>query len=142
MTSVPRPKRDPGIGVDASEAQQLHDEFEIGLARAAVEADGNNVKAFQLLGQALTRVGRHQEALEADLRVTRLVPRDPLAYYNLACSYSNLENLDGAFESLHRAFELGYNDYRHLLRDPDLENLRRDRRFKRLLDKKWGKRQP
>ena len=29
-----------------------------------------------------------------------------------------------------------------MLRDPDLENVRRDRRFKSLLDKKWGKRQP
>ncbi len=142
MTSMPKPKRERGVNVDASQAQQLHDEFEIGLARAAVEADPRNVRAFQLLGQALTRVGRHQEALEADLRVTQLAPKDPVAYYNLACSFSNLEDLDGAFESLHRAFELGYNDYRHLLRDPDLENVRRDRRFKRLLDKKWGKRQP
>lgn len=142
MTTMPKPKRDPGIGVDESQARQLHDEFEISLASAAVGADPKNVKAYQLLGQALTRVGRHPEALEADLRVTQLAPRDPVAFYNLACSYSNLENLDGAFDSLHRAFELGYNDYRHLLRDPDLENVRRDRRFKRLLDRKWGKRQP
>jgi Flp pilus assembly protein TadD len=142
MISMPKPKRERGLDVNPDQARQLHDEFEIGLARAAVEADAKNVRALQMLGQALTRVGRHQEALEADLRVTQLSPKDPVAYYNLACSFSNLENLDGAFESLHRAFELGYNDYRHLLRDPDLENVRRDRRFKRLLDKKWGKRQP
>jgi Flp pilus assembly protein TadD len=142
MTAMPKPKRDPGIRVDASDALRRHDDFEIGLGRAAVEADPRNVRAFRMLGQALTRAGRHQEALEADLRVTQLSPKDPIAYYNLACTYSNLENLDGAFESLHRAFELGYNDYRHLLSDPDLENVRRDRRFKRLLDRKWGKRQP
>jgi tetratricopeptide (TPR) repeat protein len=95
-----------------------------------------------MLGQALTRVGRHNEALEADLRLADLRPKDPVAFYNLACSYSNLENLDAAFDALRRAFDLGYRDYRHMLRDPDLENVRRDRRFKSLLDKKWGKRQP
>ncbi len=142
MTAMPKPKRERGIDVDASEADRLHLEFEISLARAAVEADAKNVRAYQLLGQALTRGGRHEDAFEADLRVTELAPKDPVAHYNLACSYSNLENLDGAFESLQKAFDLGYNDYRHLLRDPDLENVRRDRRFKRLLDQKWGKRQP
>ncbi len=142
MTAMLKPKRDPGIRVDDSEARRRHDAFEIGLGRAGVEADPRNVRAHRMLAQALTRAGRHQEALEADLHVTRLAPKDPIAYYNLACSYSNLENLDGAFESLQRAFELGYNDYRHLLNDPDLENVRRDRRFRRLLDRKWGKRQP
>jgi tetratricopeptide (TPR) repeat protein len=142
MSGMSKPRRGRGLGVDASEARLLHDEFEIGLARALARVDTRNVRAFQLLGQALTRVGRHQEALEADLRVTQLDPRDPVGHYNLACSYSNLEHLDDAFQALHRAFELGYNDYRHMLRDPDLENLRRDRRFKQLLDRKWGKRQP
>jgi len=131
-----RPEVDPGV------AQRIFDDFEIGLCRAVAEADSSNLRALELLGQALTRAARHQEALEVDLRVTHLRPRDPVAYYNLACSYSNLEDLDGAFTALRRAFDLGYKDYPHLLRDPDLENVRRDRRFKALLDRKWGKRQP
>ena len=45
-------------------------------------------------------------------------------------------------EAVKGAFDLGYNDYRHLLKDPDLENLRKDRRFKSLLNRQWGKRQP
>ena len=142
MSEVYRPKRDGGVPVDPEEARRLFDEFEVRLARAASSGGPRNVRALQMLGQALTRCGRHQEALEADLRLTALCPKDPVAFYNLACSYAQVSNLDGAFEALGRAFDLGYNDYRHLLRDPDLEALRQDRRFKKLLDRKWGKRQP
>ncbi|HXX92240.1 MAG TPA: hypothetical protein VEN81_01320 [Planctomycetota bacterium] len=139
---MPHSKDGRHIDVGDSGAKTLFDDFEIGLCRAAAEADTRNLRALELLGQALTRAFRHQEALEVDLRLTHLRPRDPVVFYNLACSYSNLEDLDGAFTALRRAFELGYKDYPHLLRDPDLRNVRRDRRFKALLDKKWGKRQP
>jgi Flp pilus assembly protein TadD len=137
-----KPKREKELRAPLDPAQTLFDDFEISLARSLLEIDPHRVEALQTLGQALTRAGRHQEALEVDLRLANLRPRDPIAFYNLACSYSNLENLDGAFDALKRAFELGYNDYKHLLKDPDLENVRRDRRFKQLLDRKWGKRQP
>jgi tetratricopeptide (TPR) repeat protein len=123
-------------------ARAILSSFEVGLSRAVLESNPRDARALEMLGQALTRAGRHDEALEADLRLANLRPKDPIAFYNLACSYSHLENLDAAFDALHRAFDLGYRDYRHLLRDPDLEKVRRDMRFKRLLDKKWGKRQP
>jgi Flp pilus assembly protein TadD len=127
---------------DDARARSILSTFEVGLSRAVLETNPQDVRALEMLGQALTRAGRHDEALEADLRLAGLRPKDPIAFYNLACSYSHLDNLDAAFDALHRAFDLGYRDYRHLLKDPDLENVRRDHRFKRLLDKKWGKRQP
>jgi len=133
---------DGSIRIKESEARRRFDDFEIGLARAALDADPRHVGALHMLGQALTRSGRHPEALEADLRLASLRPEDPVVFYNLACSYSQLMSLDAAFEALNRAFELGYNDYPYLLRDPDLKNLRDDLRFKKLLDRKWGKRQP
>ena len=129
------PRRDP-------EEQELFDQFEIGLTMAALEANSSNVRALQMLGQALSRMGRHEDALEIDLRLAGLRPRDPFVHYNLACSYSNVSDLDGAFDALGRAFDLGYRDYPHLLKDPDLEKVRMDDRFKQLLDRKWGKRQP
>ena len=139
--SMPKSNK-PRMGGEELSSRLLFSEFEVGLARASLDSNPRNVRALEMLGQALTRVGKHDEALEADLRLASLRPRDPVAHYNLACSYSNLANLDAAFDALRRAFDLGYRDYRHLLRDPDLENVRRDRRFKSLLDKKWGKRQP
>ena len=127
---------------DDLEAKRILSGFQAGLSRAILESNPRDARALEMLGQALTQSGQHDEALEVDLRLSNLRPKDPIAFYNLACSYSHLDNLDAAFDALHRAFDLGYRDYRHLLRDPDLENVRRDRRFKSLLDKKWGKRQP
>jgi tetratricopeptide (TPR) repeat protein len=138
---MPNPRKDRPRQEDRR-ARILFSNFEVGLSRAVLDSNPRHPRALEMLGQALTRIGRHNEALEADLRLARLRPKDPVAFYNLACSYSNLENLDAAFDALRRAFDLGYRDYRHMLRDPDLENVRRDRRFKSLLDKKWGKRQP
>ncbi|MBI3854925.1 MAG: tetratricopeptide repeat protein [Planctomycetes bacterium] len=138
---MPKPRRERAKAEDRK-ARLLFSDFEVGLSRAVLDSNPRHPRALEMLGQALTRVGRHNEALEADLRLADLRPKDPVAFYNLACSYSNLEDLDAAFAALRRAFDLGYRDYRHLLRDPDLANVRRDRRFKSLLDKKWGKRQP
>ena len=135
-------RHDDPIRVRESEARRRFDDFEIGLSRAALEADPRHIGALHMLGQALTRGGRHAEALETDLRLAALRPEDPVVFYNLACSHAQLENLDAAFEALERAFHFGYNDYPHMLRDPDLKNLREDHRFKKLLDRKWGKRQP
>lgn len=123
-------------------SQPLFDEFEIGLARAAAESNPANAMALQMLGGALTRARRHHEALDVDLRLAGLRPKDAIVQYNLACSYSLLKDVDSAFDALHRAFKLGYNDYRHMLRDPDLSNARKDQRFRALLNKKWGRRQP
>lgn len=137
-----KPKREIEPQVEDTQARSLFDGFEVALSRAVTQEDPKRVDALHMLGHALTRSGRHQEALQVDIRLTSLRPKDPVVFYNLACSHSQLENLDAAFEALHRAFELGYNDYRHMLKDPDLRNVRRDGRFKQLLDKKWGKRQP
>lgn len=142
MMGMSKPKKETELKIDAAQAESLFAQFEIGLARAVSTADSKKIEALHMLGHALTRAGRHQEALEVDLKLASLRPKDPVVFYNLACSYAQLENLDAAFEALHRAFELGYNDYRHMLRDPDLRNVRKDGRFKALLDKKWGKRQP
>jgi len=56
-------------------------------------------------------------------------------HYNLACSYSLLGRIEDALLSLKRAINLGYEDFDYLLRDPDLENLKKDKRFRHLLKK-------
>lgn len=134
--------RDKHIKVPRKVADQLFNEFEVGLARSLLIADPENVRAFHMLGSALTRAGRHEKALEVDLRLAQLTPKDPYVFYNLACSHSNLGNLDEGLAALSEAFKLGFRDTSHLMRDRDLEALRRDPRFKKLLDRKWGKRQP
>jgi tetratricopeptide (TPR) repeat protein len=115
--------------------QQMFCEFEVRLARAVLHGAPDHLDALHMLGSSLTRLGRHEEALSVDHRLTRLRPFDPVVHYNLACSLSNLERIDEAFEALERSIELGYRDFRFLQKDPDLEAVRRDPRYRAFLER-------
>ncbi|HVR76156.1 MAG TPA: tetratricopeptide repeat protein, partial [Planctomycetota bacterium] len=65
----------------------------------------------------------------------RISPRDQLTLYNLACAYA----LSGgkateAIEALEASVEAGFDDYQHIENDPDLESLRKDTRYQRVVD--------
>ena len=76
------------------EAEHLFDQFEIGLSLAIADQDPKNAAALEMLGCALTRVGRYDEALRIDQELARLRPKDATVHYNLACSHSLLDNMD------------------------------------------------
>jgi hypothetical protein len=65
--------------------------------------------------------------------LVRLRPERPVPWYNLACSYALLGMTDKAIGALDRALRLGYAHLAHLGRDPDLNSIRDDPRFARLL---------
>jgi tetratricopeptide (TPR) repeat protein len=95
-------------------------EFMEGLVRR----DPDYVDALQLLGDHYTQRGRYAEGLKVDERLSRLEPRDPLVFYNLACSCSLTGQFDRAALALEKALQLGYRDFRWLAKDPDLRKLR------------------
>lgn len=130
------------IEPDSRKADRIFSSFEIRLAKSVLDRDSSHVEALTILGAALTRAGRHEEALEVDLKTTTLLRNEPTAFYNLACSYSVLNRIDEAVAALRKALDLGYRDFNHLLKDDDLNNVRSDPRFRDLLKRKWGKRQP
>jgi tetratricopeptide (TPR) repeat protein len=108
-------------------------QFQVALSRAVLEHRPINLEAMEMLGNALTRLGLHKEALAVDRQIVKLYPDNHIAHYNLACSYSNLGMIDEAFESLRRSVELGYADIKHMKKDPDLKKLRIDPRFTEIL---------
>lgn len=57
------------------------------------------------------------------------------AEYNVACSYALLKEADDAFYWLEKAAKAGYYDANHYRRDSDLDNLRKDARFSKLISK-------
>ena len=89
-----------------------------------VRRDPDYVDALQLLGDHYTQHGRYLDGLKVDEHLTRLEPRSPLVFYNLACSYSLIEQFDRAALALEKALQLGYRDFHWLARDPDLHQLR------------------
>ena len=90
------------------------------------------------MGYAYTHVGRYEDGLRLDRRLSRLMPDDRMVHYNLACSLALLGRADEAFEVLARAVELGYDDPDHLRVDPDLDSIRDDGRFSALLARLEG----
>jgi tetratricopeptide (TPR) repeat protein len=95
-------------------------EFMEGLVRR----DPDYVDALQLLGDHYTQRGRFPEGLNVDERLARLEPKNPLVFYNLACSYSLTEQFDRAALALEKALSLGYRDFAWLAKDPDLKKFR------------------
>jgi len=108
-------------------------DFEIEFFGAVLERNPDYVDALRVLGNNLTLKGRYAQGLQIDKRLVQLRPSDPLAHYNLACSYALLKRPEQALKTLRRAVELGYRDFRYMREDRDLESIRHDPRFRALV---------
>ena len=107
-----------------SRASQRDLDAKIEFMEGLVRRDPDYVDALQLLGDHYTQRGRYAEGLKVDERLARLEPRSSLVFYNLACSFSLMEQFDRAALALEKALQLGYRDFRWLAKDPDLRKLR------------------
>jgi tetratricopeptide (TPR) repeat protein len=114
-------------------ADQNQLDFELEFFDKILDNHPNYVDVLRVQGNNLTLKGRYGEGLQIDKRLVKLRPSDPLAHYNLACSYALLKRTDHALRMLRRAVELGYRDFRYLKEDRDLDSIRHDPRFRQLL---------
>ena len=109
-----------------SRKDQLALDTKITFMEGLVRRAPDYVEALQLLGDHYTSRGSFQDGLKVDEHLSLLEPRNPIVFYNLACSYSLTAQLDRAAHALDRALTLGYADFKWLAQDPDLDNLRKD----------------
>jgi tetratricopeptide (TPR) repeat protein len=109
--------------------------FEIRFYEELVRLQPDFIEALSCLGDAYTKGGFFQKGLEIDLKLIVLKPDDPIVHYNLACSHSLLGDVDASFQALKKAILLGYDDFSYLAKDEDLQNLRQDLRFSKLMSK-------
>jgi tetratricopeptide (TPR) repeat protein len=114
-------------------ANQSQLDFELDFFGGVLERHPCYVDALRAHANNLTLKGRYAEGLQFDKRLVQLRPTDPLAHYNLACSYALLKRPDQAIKTLRRAIELGYRDFRYMREDRDLDSIRHDPRFRQLL---------
>ncbi|MBT5305389.1 MAG: hypothetical protein HN862_04020 [Candidatus Scalindua sp.] len=117
------------------EFQKTDDEFTIWFMEGVLEKYPTYVECLMYLGNAYTATGMYEKGLEADFKLSRLRPEDPLVYYNLACSLSLLGRLNKSLESLEKALDFGYDDLMYLENDSDLDNLRDEELYKVLITK-------
>ncbi|MBI3323904.1 MAG: hypothetical protein HYZ92_01310 [Candidatus Omnitrophica bacterium] len=109
-------------------------EFEIAFYEELLHDYPDFTEALMALGESYTRRGWHEKGLAIDQQLTQLRGGDAVVWYNLACSYSLLGRIDDSLEALRRAMRLGYDDFEHLEKDPDLLALRRSAQFRRFLE--------
>ncbi|MBM4072749.1 MAG: tetratricopeptide repeat protein [Planctomycetes bacterium] len=108
-------------------------DFEIEFYGGILERHPGFVDVLRVQGNNLTLKGRYADGMQIDKRLVSLRPQDPLAHYNLACSYALLKRPEQALKTLRRAVELGYRDFRYMREDRDLDSIRHDPRFRQLL---------
>jgi len=108
-------------------------DFELDFFGAILERNADYIDVLRVMGNNLTLKGRFAQGLQIDKRLVQLRPSDPLAHYNLACSYALLKRPEQSLKTLRRAVELGYRDFRYMKEDRDLDSIRHDPRFRQLL---------
>ncbi|HEY4983951.1 MAG TPA: hypothetical protein VIJ24_02715 [Verrucomicrobiae bacterium] len=119
--------------LNRKEQQSL--DVKIDFMQGLVRRDPNYVEALQLLGDHYTQRGNFEDGLKVDEHLSELEPRDPLVFYNLACSYSLTDQFDRAVSALEQALDLGYSDFKWLAKDPDLKKFRSHEIYQRIEDK-------
>ncbi len=110
-------------------------DFEIEFYEKLLENNPDEISTLIPLGDVYTQRGLYEKGLAIDKRLVNLRPKEPVFYYNLACSFSLLGKKKEAIQAIKRAFELGYRDFEQIKLDGDLDNIRYDNRFRALLKK-------
>lgn len=137
---MPHPKRPappsnsfpPGSALGLlAERTQL--DFELEFFGRVLAAVPDFADALRAQACNLTLKGRMQDGLTIDEQLVTVRPTDPTAHYNLACRYAILKQRDKAITTLRKAVELGYRDFEFMKEDHDLDSIRKDPRFRKLL---------
>lgn len=108
------------------ELEQAGMRFQASILEEALGSRPDDIEILRFLAHAYSVLGRREEGLKVDLRLVELLPRDPRARYNLACSYALAGRNPEASQALRQAVVLGFEDLDLLRRDPDLDALRED----------------
>ncbi|MDX1961022.1 MAG: hypothetical protein SFU98_20805 [Leptospiraceae bacterium] len=78
-------------------------------------------------GNTLSNVPNLKESIDAYKIADKLggYKRPELIQYNIACSYSRMDKVEEAYKHLAFAVDRGYNAFKYIQKDSDMENLRK-----------------
>jgi len=85
-------------------------------------------------GAALVKLERYKEAIDDFSRSLKIRPDDPITLYNLSCLFSLWGKTDDALTYLEKALEKEKKYREDAKTDTDFNNIRKDPRFKKLIE--------
>ncbi len=135
-----RPHQPAGIpqgSVIAMLAERSQLDFELAFFQAILDKVPDFAEVLQAHAGNLTTKGLMKEGLKVDQKLVEIRAHDPMMHYQLACRYAALKQADMAINTLRKAVELGYRDFRTMIHEREFATLRKDRRFIELL-KEYG----
>jgi len=97
--------------------------------------DPQDGRALQLATVMAARLGLRDKAHEFAERTLKARPDAFATFYNVACAYSVLGEIEEAIAMLGRAVQNGRGNLEWIGKDPDFDSLRPDPRFDALLDR-------
>ncbi len=103
------------------------------VAEKHLELNPDDARALYLGAGALVQLGDRDRGLDWTRRAYAIDAEDPGVLYNVACSYSNMGQLDEAIACLEKAVQNGFGHREWFENDSDLDPLRSDERFQALM---------
>jgi tetratricopeptide (TPR) repeat protein len=120
--------RDPSFRVRAYAARaadRVH--FRLGGGR------GDVLTVLNTRGCAHLAKGEWKKALACFDKMLELDPANQTALYNKACTYARWKKTDLAVAFLEKAVKAGFRDRAHIENDADLESIRKDPRYLKIV---------
>ncbi len=100
----------------------------------AVKLDPKNGLAWQLHGYALHADGKLDDAIKSHKKASEFERTRGIALYNLGCAYSLKKEKKKAMDYLDKAIDAGFVTLQYFETDSDLDNLRKEKRFKKIVE--------
>ena len=93
----------------------------------------NDRKIISLLSFYYARKGDYTNSLTNFKRLLSLNPKDPDVYYNIACLYAKMNEINNSIKWLDMAIIKGFNKWSTIKEDIDLNNIRQTAFYKQLI---------
>jgi tetratricopeptide (TPR) repeat protein len=90
----------------------------------ALSVQPSFASAMNNLARVYGMKGEYDRAASLYLEIVEARPESYVAYYNIACIYSEQNRAEESIDWLKKAVEKGFGDWDFLKKDTDLENIR------------------
>jgi Flp pilus assembly protein TadD len=105
-------------------------------ARKHLELNPDNPRALYMGAAALSGLGESEKARDWNRRALEMEADDPSVLYNIACVFAREELKAEAIAALEKAVDHGFGHWRWIENDTDLDSIRGEPEFAKLLARK------